>query len=769
MKDLVKVEATGGQAISLQQLKALAIHVLVGICAFFASRAIISGNIVPFGIVMVASAPLYLTPAASIGAFIGYFIPAINSGGFRYIAAILAVLAIKYILGNHKKVVANPLFLSLLCFICTAVTGFVAFGGISVNPLKLLVESLVCAGSTYFFIITFSALGRDYIGLSGDELSALLISINILLIGIEKLNISGISIGRILGTLLILICAKYGGTLSGAISGIAFSFSTLLTGLDPTASAIYALIGLITGIFAAYGKYIQITSALISSFVCILIYPLNINSMSKLIEIISGCVLFVLLPRSAGIVFGKLFCIRPQIITSNGLKKAVTMRLNLAANALSDVSETVEQVSKELSRINAPDFSSVISSIEQDTCSGCKLRLHCWENRKSSTVEAVLSITKAVKSGDQSPENAAAPEFRGRCLRLQRLGNSVYRNYSSFASKTAAENRIEEVRQVVSDQFNGISSMLSDLSFDIQREEKFDHSTAVKATQALKNLNIHADESSCSIDKFGRMTLKLKIKRNEDLIINKRNVMKIVSLACDRDFDIPNVSEVGGNVFITLSERAVYRVQIGVHQLSAGSNSMCGDAYQYFNDGQGHFLIILSDGMGTGGRAAVDGAMASGLMARLLKAGFGYDCSLRILNSSMLFKSTDESMSTVDITSIDLYTGETVLHKAGAAPTLVRRSGRTGKAESSSLPVGILREIGFDKASIKLKSGDILVMMSDGAVSEGTDWIRNELEEWQDGDAEQLAEHICKSANRRRSDNHEDDITVIAAIINRAI
>jgi stage II sporulation protein E len=195
---------------------------------------------------------------------------------------------------------------------------------------------------------------------------------------------------------------------------------------------------------------------------------------------------------------------------------------------------------------------------------------------------------------------------------------------------------------------------------------------------------------------------------------------------------------------------------------------MCGDAYDCFNDGKGHFIAVLSDGMGTGGRAAVDGAMASGLMTRLLKAGFGFDCSLRILNSSMLFKSTDESLATVDIVSIDLFTGEAELYKAGAAPTIVRRAGKTGKAVSTSLPVGILRDIGFDRAAIKLKQGDILLLMSDGAVSEGTDWIRAELEAWRDGSAEDLAEHISECARRRRTDDHEDDITVIAAILEKA-
>ena len=129
----------------------------------------------------------------------------------------------------------------------------------------------------------------------------------------------------------------------------------------------------------------------------------------------------------------------------------------------------------------------------------------------------------------------------------------------------------------------------------------------------------------------------------------------------------------------------------------------------------------------------------------------------------------DESLATVDIASIDLYTGQTELYKAGAAPTVIRRSGRTGKAESSSLPAGILREIGFDKAAIKCRIGDIVVMMSDGAVTEGTDWIRDEIESWTDGSAQELAERLCEGAKRRRTDNHEDDITVMTAILNKAV
>ena len=474
------------------------------------------------------------------------------------------------------------------------------------------------------------------------------------------------------------------------------------------------------------------------------------------------------LPHKAGIYLGKIFSFQPKLAVPLGFKKSLTMRLELASNALSDVSETVEQVSKELSKINAPDFGSVISAVEQDACAGCKLRIHCWESRKDDTVNAILEMTKAVKAGDCSPENAAPEEFKGRCQRTARVGNAAYKRYSDYASRIAAESRIDEVRSVVSDQFEGISEMLYDLSLDFKNDEQFDSAFAENAAAALKNLNIRVDEAACRIDKFGRTTVEFKLKKTPELIINKLQVMKLVSVVCERDFDIPTVSEVGGDIFITLNERAALNIDFGAEQICAGGSSMCGDAYKYFNDGRGRFVMVLSDGMGTGGRAAVDGAMASGLMGRLIKAGFGYDCSLRILNSSMLFKSTDESLATVDIASIDLYTGEVTLHKAGAAPTIIRRSGKTGKAESTSLPAGILREIGFDRAVIKCKAGDIVLLMSDGACGAGTDWIRAELEAWQQGSAQELAERICECAKRRRNDNHEDDITVLAAILNKS-
>lgn len=769
LKDVVKISAKIEDFKPKELFTAALGHILVALCGFICARGVVLGKLLPFGISLIAGCSLTYTPACAIGVFIGYFIPAIEANAFKYLACLFAVLAIKLLLGGYKKLVSNAVFISFITFVTCILTSAVSLKSGGGSFIDVLLESLLSAAGAFFTSRSFKVLSKTNAGLSPDELATILISINILLLGLNGVSLFGVSLGRILSVMLILVSSKYGGIISGAISGITVSFTMCLGGISGNIGVTFAVAGLMAGIFSSLGKYAQVFIVTVFGFIGAASTG-DINLIpSTVIESALGSVLFLILPRNAGIILGKIFSAYPKLSMPTGFKKSLTMRLQLASNALKDVSETVDQVSFQLSKINSPDFSTVIDLIEQDACAGCKLRIHCWEKKREDTVNAILEITKAVKQGETSLETCAPQEFKGRCLRVSRVSNAAYKRYTDYASKIAAENRIDEVRSVVSDQFNGISSMLSDLALDFEMQERFDNSSAENAAAALKNLNIHIDECSGRVDKYGRMTLEFKLKKTPELVINKAEVMRMCSVVCERDFDVPNVSEVGGDIYIVLNERTDITVDFGAEQSSANNNSMCGDAYKYFNDGKGHFIMILSDGMGTGGRAAVDGAMASGLMSRLIKAGFGYNCSLRILNSSMLFKSTDESLATVDIASIDLYTGMTELYKAGAAPTVVRRSGKTGKAESTSLPAGILREIGFDRAAVKCKVGDIVVLLSDGATSEGTDWIRAEIEAWKDGSAQDLAEHLCACAKRRRTEKREDDITVLCAILNKAV
>ena len=768
MKEVAKGRLNLGEIGFKEVLYEIILQLSMTLMGFLSSRAMIFSSLLPFGIAFTAAVPKNFLAMSALGSFIGYFIPISDTSAFRYLAALFAVVSIKALLFAVTKYAKIPLLCGIIAFATTLLTGAVATSGQAGEVVNCLIESAFAFSGTYFISKTFKLIGNDKNGLSGRELVCLLITITILLTGVIYVVVGGISVGKILCISFILVASRFGEIYAGAVCGIITGFAVAATGGNLGIAVMLVFSGLVSGASAPRGKYAQVVALLLSLGISGGLSSEITETVELLIEALFGSAVYLLIPKGVAVKLGKLFSPPTKTPVENSFKKSVTMRLRFSADALSDVSQTVEGVAKELSRINSPTIESILNGVENDACSGCSLCIHCWESRKNDTVTAVFDIIKGIKEGSENPEEAAGDEFRTRCLRPSRVSQATQKYYTDYASSVAAESRLSDVRSVVSDQFDGISNMLKDMAQEFENEESFEPKLAEKISSALKNIDIRAEECSCQIDKYGRMSVELVAKSLNDAKLNRMKILRQAELCCERNFEPPVINEMGGKIYITLTEKAVITADIGIWQISSSPSGICGDAYNYFLDGKGRFFMILSDGMGSGGRAAVDGAMASGLMARLLRAGFGYDCSLRIVNSSMLFKSTDESLATVDVTCVDLFSGRCDLLKAGAAPTVVRRNGKSGKAQSTSLPAGILRDVGFDKASVKLRPGDIVIMMSDGVTSEGTEWICAEADAWQ-GRAQDLAEHIAKCAKRRRSDNHSDDITVMAAIIERAV
>ena len=766
MKNGVKTGDLVAATTAMDIAEALIKHLFFAFFGFITTRGQLFGGMVPFGLAFVGGVTNPYIISVGAGSAIGYLFSPTELIYFKYLISVLGICAIRLLANGTFQNAQKPVFSALTVVSVCLATGLVAVKNDAEEILLAVAEALLAAGGAYFINRALTALKKNTVGLSYEEMSSLCISAGILFSGLLSFNIADISVGRIAAIIVLMLSSRFAGILPSVVCGVTFSVITFLCGGQTGIACLLAFSGLVSGVFSPLGKYGVLTAFIISVFVCTTLSG-DIDMVIYLIESASAAIIYLLVPKTAGVKIGKLLAPLPVIEPPEGIKRSVTMRLGFAANALSDVSDTVESVAAQLSKINAPDFSDVFDGVEEKGCKGCSLRVHCWESKRNDTVSAVIDMTRAVKLGENHPEQFSPDEFKGRCLRLGAVGSAVYKCFTEYASRIAAESRIDEVRGVISDQFSGISNLLNDIVKEIETGEVFDNSAANNIVSSLKSIDITVDGCCCKIDKYGRMSVEIRIKNTKDMIINRMQIMRQASLAVDRDFEPPCVSSFGEETLINIVEKCTLKADIGVNQITSSGHTMCGDAYRYFPDGKGRFIMVLSDGMGTGGRAAVDSAMAAGLMGKLIKAGFGYDCSLGILNSSMIFKSTDESTASVDIAAIDLYTGRCDLLKAGAAPTLVRRSGRTGKAQSTSLPAGILRDISFDKATIRLRPGDILLLLSDGATTDGTEWICAEIESWQ-GSAQELSEHISNCAKRRRSDNHEDDITVMAAIIEKA-
>lgn len=172
--------------------------------------------------------------------------------------------------------------------------------------------------------------------------------------------------------------------------------------------------------------------------------------------------------------------------------------------------------------------------------------------------------------------------------------------------------------------------------------------------------------------------------------------------------------------------------------------------------------MILCDGMGTGRPAAVDGNLAAELTARLLKAGFTAELAARLVNVALALKSDEESGATLDLVSVDLYTGTARLFKAGAAPGFLVHGGKARAVGEASLPMGILGGVSGQSRVVHLAAGDYVVLVSDGLLVDGPGWVMQQLE-LSAAKAEQpdiLAKKLVEAARARAVQRgRPDDIT----------
>ena len=158
----------------------------------------------------------------------------------------------------------------------------------------------------------------------------------------------------------------------------------------------------------------------------------------------------------------------------------------------------------------------------------------------------------------------------------------------------------------------------------------------------------------------------------------------------------------------------------------------------------------------------MDGTMTASMAHSLLKAGIGFESTLRMINSAMLAKGGEESLATLDIACIDLFTGETQLRKAGAAGTVLRRRTKAEYLEAKSVPVGILPEIRFApqrKASGIRRSARHGFGRRDRGGHRVA--LRPRLEFCGRRDPQVLAEQIVDRAVHDRADGHEDDVSAM--------
>ncbi len=735
---------------------------------FLMARSIAFGDFAPFGISAVAVFPKKQGAFALLGAILGYMLPGAGNNALKYTAVAIAVYGLRWLLDGSKRLTSHIAFAPITSALCVGTIGLVivvANGFILYDVLMCFAETLLCAGVAFFLqkALPFIQNPGLAIGISQQELASIIITFSIMATCLAKIEVNHFSPGRVLVILFILFAGRYGKEAAGSITGIAAGVAMSLASRDlSNLPAGYAFGGLVAGIFSPLGRIGSAAAFILANGITAIYFGGNSFVLTTLYEVMAATVIFMILPESLGQRISVFLSANAGQVEAKGLRESIVSRLSCAGSALNEVSDSINMVSERLAKVNRGDISAVYTKAADSVCKKCGLNLFCWENSYNETMNVFNDLTKTIRTKGRISKEDIPPHFASKCTKMPELIHTINRNYADFAAHEGSEERIGEIRGLIADQYDGIAHLFEELSKDYQENERIDTEIGKGVTTILIAEGLEVDSAWCRVDRFGRMTLEAIITSTEVSRLNKKRILHEIKRICGRDFTSPEVLNLSDGCHLRFHERACLSADFAEITIACEGNKLAGDTSECFVDVYGRAVAIISDGMGSGGRAAVDSTMAVSLLTKLIKAGFGYDSALKIVNSALLVKSGDESLATVDLVSVDLFTGKAEFLKAGAPSTYVKRRGLVESVGFSSMPAGILRGVEFGRSAMTIDADDYIVMVSDGAAMGDEEWLESELEGWDDPNPKLLAEHIAQRARAHRKDGHDDDITVVA-------
>ncbi len=161
-------------------------------------------------------------------------------------------------------------------------------------------------------------------------------------------------------------------------------------------------------------------------------------------------------------------------------------------------------------------------------------------------------------------------------------------------------------------------------------------------------------------------------------------------------------------------EEPLFLYMTGTARAVKETEKVSGDSFAFFEAGDGNLTAVLSDGMGSGEEACRDSEAVADMMEGMLEAGLTPQTAVTLLNSVVASEGRAEKLPTLDLCSIDLYEGECLFLKTGAAASFIKRGSAVERIAGATLPLGAFGNPQIERARRGVSDGDYIILMSDG-------------------------------------------------------
>ena len=749
-------------------LKNLLLLVSFLLLFFVLNNASINNVLYPFSFGMLfaltwANQKVYLlAPAYLISGLVLNF--SLNNAIVLLVTIFLLVLPY-YIHVLCKKVMKKWEFGLFSLLSQTASLVFAITGGYSI----VLAAVNIVLGVLYMYsaIIIFEALiVRGFTNkLTSLELISLFILVMSLCAGLVNISIGDFSFLKLFVSFVILVFAYTSTSVLTLLMAITAGAGALLATNNPIYMTPFVLWALCALVFKNHHKIFMV----IGVFCCEVINGLYFNlypsfNIVEALPIILSSVIFLILPKKWLDEMAVIFNLSKDRLA---MKNVVNRNREILGKRLSNLAEVFNEMNiiyrnmlkKGMSKEDVKKI--LYEEICDKICSYCPERNHCHRTFADSTKKVFEElITIAFERGKATLLDIPS-YLTSRCKQTSAILGSVNTLTAQYKKYMSMMADVDSSKLIIADQLLGISKIISSLSKEVDANVSFDTVRENKILDELTYHNIICIDAVVFEKDIHTEIASLVVKKED---AEKMRIVDCVGKVCGQKMTVyesfPSVRP--NYTVLNLKTAPRFNCVFGVSQKTKSKSETSGDNYTVIKLDGDRILFAVSDGMGSGEKAENYSEISLALIENFYKAGFDNDIIISSVNK-LLNLHKDDIFSALDVGVLDLKNGICDFIKMASPVTFIVSSEEVKKVESSSLPLGIVDDVGPLVKKEVISAGDYIVVVSDGISDsfEDDEMFKEELLSLNGKNPQELADQLLERALSRNKGYAVDDMTCV--------
>lgn len=707
-------------------------------------------------------------------------------GSLKYMIAMLIYSIYRYTFGDSREEDKPRLNLAV-CGLSLFAGGifFIALDGFSIyDTLLLLLESAISvlgmAAIRHAYPLILSAVSRrkeKRVVLNSELVCACLFLTASVLGAWDWAQISGFNIVNTV-VLFAVIAFSYSqgmtlGCLCGAVCGAMIG---IRSGNLLSAVGMFAFCGIAAGKLGQFGKLAAAAGCILAALASAM-YGGSVNSIYlSFYEIAAAAGALLLVPTQYIKNHARVFENGVDSIRESDdqkhMREHLIDKLDRTGKSFLKLSTTFDEITQRQLKGYSGGSDTIFNSLGEQICKNCAMFRCCWERDFASTYQNMTQMVHKLEEKGYLDIMDLDEKFREHCTRSEEMVTRANHLFELCKLDARWANDLSQNRRLLSQQYKGISKIMDSMAGQVRQDITFSRDLKNKIISQLQKSHFRVCEASVVEIGEDRYEVDLMLKADRGIKEIGCEIAMHVSCVLNRPMIISDEAVIRGIYHLKLAESDRYEVRTGLAVAKQSGSAACGDSFAAVKLSDGRFMLALSDGMGSGRKAAAESGATVTLLEQFLDSGFDRETALGLINSVLVLQSAEESFATIDLGIINLISGVCEFVKIGSAAGFIKRGDAVEVIPSTSLPAGILSQIDPELSAKPLYDGDLIIMMSDGVLesnknnSIGEEWVLEFLQKHRHiMDPQVLADQLLETAKLNQGHQVSDDMTVAVARI----